>query len=61
MTTGGAGSSGTDTSPKKKGRPKGRKRRLLPKDTNAPKGPLSGGSWMQATDQSIPYLLYSSV
>ncbi|KAK7025523.1 High mobility group protein 20A, partial [Halocaridina rubra] len=31
-----------DSSPKKKGWPKGRKRRLLPKDSNAPKGPLSG-------------------
>ncbi|KAK4311285.1 hypothetical protein Pmani_017194 [Petrolisthes manimaculis] len=31
-----------DNSPKKKGWPKGRKRRLMPKDTNAPKGPLSG-------------------
>ena len=28
--------------PKKKGWPKGKKRRLLPKDGNAPKGPLSG-------------------
>ncbi|MPC12623.1 High mobility group protein 20A [Portunus trituberculatus] len=44
MTTGGASSSGADTSPKKKGWPKGRKRRLLPKDSNAPKGPLSGES-----------------
>lgn len=42
MTTGGAGSSGGEGSPKKKGWPKGRKRRLLPKDSNAPKGPLSG-------------------
>ncbi|XP_076058313.1 high mobility group protein 20A-like isoform X2 [Oratosquilla oratoria] len=43
MTTGIDGSSGSsDTSPKKKGWPKGRKRRVMPKDTNAPKGPLSG-------------------
>nr|XP_045584938.1 high mobility group protein 20A-like isoform X1 [Procambarus clarkii] len=41
MTTGAAGTS-NDNSPKKKGWPKGRKRRLLPKDSNAPKGPLSG-------------------
>ncbi|KAG7176741.1 High mobility group protein 20A-like 3 [Homarus americanus] len=41
MTTGTAGTS-NDNSPKKKGWPKGRKRRLLPKDSNAPKGPLSG-------------------
>ena len=43
MTTGASGSSSSDQSPlKKKGWPKGRKRRLLPKDINAPKGPLSG-------------------
>lgn len=42
MTTGGGGSGNNDASPKKKGWPKGRKRRLLPKDSNAPKGPLSG-------------------
>ncbi|MCL4132476.1 UNVERIFIED_CONTAM: hypothetical protein GTU68_014069 [Idotea baltica] len=42
MTTG-ASSSNSDASPgKKKGRPRGRKRRLMPKDSNAPKGPLSG-------------------
>ncbi|KAL7634189.1 UNVERIFIED_CONTAM: hypothetical protein RMT77_015518 [Armadillidium vulgare] len=43
MTTGAASSSNSDTSPnKKKGWPRGRKRRLMPKDNNAPKGPLSG-------------------
>ena len=43
MTTGGNNNAAADPSPlKKKGWPKGRKRRLLPKDTNAPKGPLSG-------------------
>lgn len=66
MTTGGASSSGADTSPKKKGWPKGRKRRLLPKDSNAPKGPLSGymlfmGDQREVLRQTQPGLAFHEI
>ncbi|ROT70298.1 hypothetical protein C7M84_011398 [Penaeus vannamei] len=65
MTTGGAGAS-NDNSPKKKGWPKGRKRRLLPKDSNAPKGPLSGymlfmGDQREIIRQTHPGLAFHEI
>ncbi|XP_063608801.1 high mobility group protein 20A-like [Penaeus indicus] len=65
MTTGGAGAS-NDNSPKKKGWPKGRKRRLLPKDSNAPKGPLSGymlfmGDQREIIRQTNPGLAFHEI
>ena len=56
MTTGNesCGSNGTaESKSKKPGWPKGKKRRVLPKDANAPKAPLSGNMM-----HSIKFVIY---